>query len=449
MVSADHPSDKHIEMINPDTAGIDIGSERHYVAVGIDRAEEPVRNFGCYTPDLIEMAKWLIGCGVRSVAMESTGVYWIPVHQVLTQHGIDVLLVDARHVKNVSGRKTDVSDSQWLQQLHSYGLLRGCFLPEGEIGVLRAYWRHRSSLVEAISREVLHIQKSLELMNLHLHKVLSDVTGVTGMKIIRAIVAGERSPLVLAGMRSAGVKRSEAEIIKALSGNYLPEHIFTLKQALELYDVLHAKLAECDREIESCLSTFEDKANPADVIAKPKTRRKNQPHFDVEKHLYRISGVNLVAIDGIDALTAQTIISEVGFDVSRFPTEKHFVSWLALCPENRITGGKVRRHRTRRSHNRVALALRLAAQSLHSSKTALGAFFRRMKAIHGAPKAITATARKLACLVYRMLRFGMTYVDAGQQIYEERYQEQQRRRLERRAADLGYALVNLNTGTVS
>ena len=452
MVSRSKKSCKGMETINPNAAGIDIGSQRHYVAVPADRDESSVRSFGCYTPDLEEMAKWLLECGVETVAMESTGVYWVPVLQVLEQHGLDVKLVDARHVKNVSGRKSDVSDCQWIQQLHGFGLLRGCFLPDSEISVLREYWRHRSSLVESVSREVLHMQKSLEQMNVQLHKVLSDITGVTGMKIIRAIVGGVRDPHLLAAMREPGVKRSEAEIVKALSGNYRSEHLFTLKQAVELYDVLRQKISDCDEQIEKCLAGFEDKAGPGDTKlggSKSKRRSKNQPDFDLQKGLYRITGVDLTAIDGIDAMTAQTIISECGFDLSDFSTEKHFASWLALCPDNRITGGKVKRRRTKMSQNRVAGALRLAAQSLHASKCALGAFFRRMKARMGAPKAITATAHKLATLVYRMLRYGMEYVDAGQQQYEQRYREHEERRLRKRAAALGFGLVTLETGEVS
>jgi hypothetical protein len=296
------------------------------------------------------------------------------------------------------------------------------------------------------------MQKSFEQMNVQLHKVLSDITGVTGMKIVRAIVAGERRPLILAGMRAPGVKKSETEIMKALSGNYREEQLFTLKQALDIYDMLHTKIRECDQRIEECLSSFASKADPQQMAAKPskcKSRRKNQPHFDLHKQLYRISGVDLTAIDGIDSLTAQTIISEVGFDLSMFPSEKHFSSWLALSPEHRITGGKVKTRRTRKSGNRVATALRLAAQSLHASKTALGAFFRRVRARKGPSKAITATARKLACLVYRMLCYGMHYTDLGQQQYEQRYQDQQRLLLQKRAAALGYQLTPLQNGGVS
>lgn len=457
MVARKETSDKGkarkiIDTINENAAGIDIGSEKHYVAVGAEKSETPVRSFGCYTPDLEEMARWLLECGTTTVAMESTGVYWIPVYQVLVQQGLDVKLVDARHVKNVPGRKTDVVDCQWIQQLHSYGLLRGCFLPDEEIGVLREYWRHRGSLIESASKEILHMQKSFEQMNLHLHKVLSDITGVSGMRMIRAIVAGEKNPVILAGMREKGVKKSEAEIVKALSGNYRDEHLFTLSQALELYDVFQEKIRECDRKIEECLKSFEGKADASQFESKRKSqsRRKNQPYIkELDRELYRVMGVDLTAIDGIDVLTAQTILSEVGFDLRMFRTENHFASWLALCPNNRITGGRVKKSRTRKSQNRLATALRLAAQSLHHSDSALGAFFRRMRAKLGPAKAITATARKLACLVYRMLRYGMSYVDAGQKKYEQRYQEQQLKALRRKAAALGYAIVDTQTGVVS
>ena len=459
MVAGDKSSDKSkakrrsstraIETINPNAAGIDIGSEKHYVAVSAERSETAIRTFGCYTPDLVEMAEWLRACGVTTVAMESTGVYWIPVHQVLEQHGLDVKLVDARHVKNVPGRKTDVVDCQWIQQLHSYGLLRGCFIPDAEIAALREYCRQRAGLVESSSREILHMQKSLEQMNLHLHKVLSDITGVSGMKIIRAIVSGERSAKVLARMRDPHVKASEEEIVKALSGNYREEHLFTLEQAVALYDVFQSKIRECDQKIEEYLNRFDDRGDPSEFEPKPKTRRKNEPHFDLDRQLYRVTGIDLTAIDGISSLTAQTVVSEIGLDVSSFPTEKHFTSWLALCPENRITGGKVKKRGTRKSSNRLATALRLAAQSLHRSNSALGAFFRRIKTRHGTPKAITATARKLACLIYRMLKYGAGYVDDGQQKYEQRYQEQQLKSLQRRATALGYQLVSTQTGEVS
>ena len=443
---------KAMSPIHPNAAGIDVGSQTHYVAVEPDCTKNPVRSFGCYTPDLHEMATWLLECGITTVAMESTGVYWVPVYQVLCSRGLAVHLVDARQLKNVPGRKTDVVDSQWIQQLHHYGLLKGCYLPDAKIAPLRDYWRYRASLVECASREILHLQKSMEQMNLHLHKVLSDITGVSGLRILRAIIAGERNPVVLAAMRERGVKTKEPEIVKALIGNYRPECLFILAQSLELYEIFQVKIRQCDEQIQAYLCTLTPKVESKEgnvKQAKGRSPRKNQPHFDLSGALHKLTGVDLTAIEGIECLTAQTLIAECGYDLSAFPTEKHFASWLTLCPENRITGGKIKKRRTRKSQNRAASALRLAAQSLHHSQSALGAFFRRIKIRVGTPKAITATARKLACLVYRMLRYGMDYVDIGQKEYEQRYQQQQIKALNRKATLLGFTIVSLETGEVS
>jgi len=444
-------TDRNIKQLNPNAAGIDIGSRKHYVAVPTDRDNEPVRNFGCLTPDLHQMAKWLKSCGIETIAMESTGVYWVPVVAVLESYGFDVKLVDAYKVKNVPGRKTDVKDCQWLAELHRFGLLSGAFRPDKQIQVLRSYWRHRSTLVEACSKQIHLMQKALEQMNLQLHKVITDITGVTGMKIIRAIVGGERDAVKLAGMRHALIKSSAETIAKALTGEYRQEHLFTLKQAVEIYDVYQDKIAECDRQTEEYMKTFEHKADAND--SNPKSgknnrakRRKNQPNFDLRTRLFEMTGVDLTRINGIETMTAQTVISECGFDMSVFPTEKNFASWLGLCPNNQITGGKVRKRSTRKVQNRAARALRLAALSLHSSKSALGAFYRRMRARLGAPKAITATAHKLAKLVYRMLKYGMDYVDSGQQYYENQYRERVIRNLTKRAREMGYVIVCTNTG---
>jgi len=440
-----------IRQLNPNAAGIDIGSQKHYVAVPPDRDNEPVRSFGCLTPDLHQMAKWLKFCGIETIAMESTGVYWVPVVAVLERYGFDVKLVDAYKVKHVPGRKTDVQDCQWLQELHRFGLLSGAFRPDKQIQVLRSYWRHRSTLVEASSTQIHLMQKALEQMNIQLHKVITDITGVTGMKIIRSIVAGEHDAVKLAGMKHPLIKSSTDTIAKALTGEYRREHLFTLKQALEIYDIYQNKIAECDRQIEEYMKTFEHKAGANELDLKSgknnrTKRRKNQPNFDLRTRLFEMTGVDLTRIDGIETMTAQTIISECGFDMSVFPTEKHFTSWLGLCPNNQITGGKVRKRSTRKVQNRVARALRLAAQSLHSSKSALGAFYRRMRARLGAPKAITATAHKLAKLVYRMLKYGMDYVDSGQQYYENQYRERVIKNLTKRAHEMGYAVVCTNTG---
>jgi transposase len=442
-----------LQVVNPNAGGIDLGSREHYVAVPADRDERAVRHFGCLTPDLVEMARWLKGCRVDTVAMEATGVYWVPVAQVLESQGLEVVLVDASDLKNVKGRKSDVQDCQWAQQLHTYGLLKGAFRPTKEIQVLRSYWRHRQTLVEGGAQQIHRMQKALEQMNLQLHKALSDISGVTGMKVLRAIVAGERDGAVLARMRDGRVKCSEETLIKALTGDYRPEHLFALKQAVALYDVYHQKIAECDAEIQKVMARFQAKPargtrNPKASKKKAASRRKNQCHFDLAEELFRIAGVDVTRIDGIDALTAQTVFAEVGFDLSAFATEHHFASWTRLCPNNRITGGRVRSARTRPGPNRVALAFRRAAQSLHHSHSALGGFYRRMVARMGPGKATTAVAHKLARLFYRMVRYGQDYVDQGEKQYQQRYQEHQMRLLKKRARQMGFALVALDTGAV-
>jgi len=438
--------------IHPNAAGIDIGAEAHYVAVPPDRATPAVRRFGCLTPDLHEMARWLKACGVDTVAMESTGVYWIPVAQVLEQYGIEVVLADARHVKSVPGRKTDVVDCQWLQELHHYGLLTGAFRLGREMQVLRTYWRHREGLVQGAAQQIHLMHKALEQMNVQVHKVLSDVTGVSGMRILRAILAGERDGARLAALCDRRVQASAETVVKALTGDYRRDHLFTLRQAVEMYDVYHAKIAACDQELEEQMAAFAPQADPGDLPPrggrKPSARRKNEAHFDLRAAQYRLAGVDLTQINGISSLTAQTVLCECGIDLSAFASEKRFVSWLGLCPNNRTTGGKVRRTRTRRVQNRLADALRVAAQSLHHSETALGAFFRRMKNHIGPAKAITATARKLACQVYRLLKYGEAYVDQGEQRYEELYRERLLRSMKRHARQLGYDLVSVQTGEV-
>jgi len=428
-------------MINKDAAGIDIGSGEHWVAVPEDRDEEPVRCFGCFTADLQAMARWLKECGVTTVAMESTGVYWIPCYQILEEHGFEVKLVNARHVKNVPGRKSDVSDCQWLQRLHTYGLLSGSFRPDDQICVLRSYWRHRANLVRYASDHIQHMQKALTQMNLHLHKVLSNVTGVTGMNIIRAIISGERDPEKLALMRERGVKNTPEAIAKALEGDYRQEHLFALKQAVELYDFYHRQIEACDREIERYLHTFEAKVDPVQNPL-PRQKRKKEMRYqsfvDLRTELYRVSGIDFTQIPGLDVVTVQTVLSEIGLDPGKFPTEKRFVSWLGLCPNNRITGGQVKSTKTRKTANRAANAFRMAAQSVANSNTDLGGFYRRIRARLGAPKAITATAHKLARIFYRMWTTGQSYTDLGSDYYENRYKERVLRNITRRARELGY-----------
>lgn len=442
---------KCLESINENAAGIDIGAAEHYVSVPEDRDDNPVRIYGCYTPDLMAMAQWLVACGIDTVAIESTGVYWIPVYRVLESHGLDVHLVNARHVKHVPGRKTDVLDCQWLRTLHTFGLLTASFVPSHSIDALRTYWRHRKELVRSASREVLHMQKSMIQMNLHLHVVLSDITGVTGMKILRAIVAGQRQPEYLASFRHPSVKRSEEEIAKALTGDYRDEHLFTLKQALELYDIYQEKIADCDRELAQRMQHFESKATPSQLKEsaekkKQKKRRKNEPHFDLRSECQRITGVDLTQIPGIDAMTAFTVITEC--EIHAFPTMKRFTSWLALAPNNTITGGNVKKSSTKKVNNRIADALRVAAQSLHRSKTYLGAFYRRKRRYLEPAKAITATAHKLARLIYTMLTKGQEYIERGQEYEEEQHQKQKLKHIIKQVTAMGLELLDPQTGEI-
>ena len=443
---------KPLKRINHNAAGIDIGFREHYVSVPSERAEPAVRHFGCFTSDLKEMADWLCECGIKTVAMEATGVYWMPVYQVLADRGFEVKLVDARQVRHVPGRKSDVMDCQWLQELHSYGLLSAAFIPEPKVGVLRSYWRQRSVIVAACAQQIHRMQKALDLMNLHLHKVLFDITGQTGLAIVRAIVQGERDPLKLAHMKNNQVKASEEQISKALTGYYRPEHVFALKQALAAYDFSQGQLQELDREIESYMSGLESKGTAAGAEGPSKTRararRKNEPYFDLRSELERICGVDLTRIDGLQALTVQAIISEVGWDMSRFPTEKNLVSYLGLCPNNFVTGGKVKKSKSKKIQNPAAHAFRLAAQSLHHGKSALGAYYRRMRYRIGSAKAITATANKLCRLFYRMLKYGFDYVDMGMEAYEKRFQQRTLDTLVKRAKSFGFCLLCQQTGEV-
>jgi transposase len=434
-----------ISQIKLHAAGLDVGAEEIYACVPADRDGESVRVFPTFTVDLHALADWLETCQIETVAMESTGVYWIPIYEILEARGFEVYLVNARHIKNVPGRKTDILDCQWIQQLHSYGLLRASFRPPEEICVLRALARHRDNLIRYRAAHIQHMQQALQLMNVKLTSVVSDITGVTGLSIVRAIVDGERDPHQLARLRQPGCAKSEEEIAKALEGNYKSEHLFVLKQALAQYDFYLRQIHDCDAEMEAMYAEVppSDPNQPGSPPPKPKTqkRRKNQAHFDLATYLYRITGIDLTAIDGIDALTAQTILTEIGTDMSRWPTVKHFTSWLGLSPHNDKSGGKVLRSRTKKTQNRANLAFRVAAQSLSRSNTALGAFYRRMKARHGPAKATTATAHKLARIVYSMLRNRTAYEDPGVTYYEEQYRDRAIRNLKRKAAALGLELA--------
>ena len=433
-------SKEALSLTHPNAAGIDIGSSSHYVAVPPERDDEPVREFPSFTVDLEVMADWLKACGVDTVAMESTGVYWIPLFELLESRGFNVLLVNARHVKNVSGRKSDVLDCQWLQQLMTYGLLRGAFRPSDAVCPLRALWRQRGMLLKGQARQVQHMQKALTQMNIQLTNVISDVVGETGQKILRAIVAGERDGQVLAAMKNVRIRASLDEIAKSLQGNWRIEHLFALKQALDMFDFIGTQLTECDREIELQLQGLQaHDGEPAK--GKKRGRARYAPKFDLCTQLFRMCGVDLTRIDGIDVTTALAVISETGADMSRFATVGHFTSWLGLCPGTRITGGKVMSGKTKRVANRAAQALRLAAAALRSSQSALGAYFRRMCARMDKPKAVTAAAHKLARLIYTMLTKGEEYTDQGQDYYEERYRQRVLRQLNQRAEKLGMKLV--------
>jgi transposase len=427
--------------LNLNAAGIDVGERAHYVAIPAGRAAVNVRQFGSFTNDLYRLAEWLSECGIETVVMEATGVYWIPLFEILEARGLEVRLVNARHVKNVSGRKSDVLDCQWLQQLHTYGLLQGAFRPVEEICVLRAYLRQRGMLVKSAAAHIQHLQKALQQMNLLLHTVVSDITGVTGMKIMRAILAGERNPQVLAASRDQRCKQSAAVIAESLVGNYREEHLFALRQALELYEVYQAQIAACDREIERQLASFAPVVEGEPPAPKRGANAAKESERALRTHLYQMTGVDLTQLDGIQATTAVVLIAEIGCDMSRWPSAKHFASWLGLCPGTKVSGGKVLASRTKRVANRAATALRLAASSLYRSRSALGAYFRRLKARLGAPQAITAVAHKLARLVYSLLKHGTEYVDAGQDYYEQQYKARVMKNLKQRAKQLGYELV--------
>lgn len=432
-----------LKQIRSDAAGLDVGSREMWVDVGIENDATPVRSFQTFTADLNAMAQWMKSCGIRTVAMESTGVYWIPVFQILECSGIKAVLVNAAHAKNVSGRKSDTLDCQWLRTLHCYGLLAASFQPAKDIAVLRSYMRHRQMLIEYTAGHIQHMQKALALMNVQLNQVISDITGVTGMKIVRAIVDGQRDPRGLAAMRDRRTQASEETIAKALEGDYRPEHVFALQQSLQLFDFYQKQIGDCDQAIGHHLRSLESKADPKALPAVRRKRKKgrNQPEFPIREQAFRISGVDLTEIDGINESAALSLISEIGVDMSPWKTEKHFASWLTLCPNNKISGGKVLQRRTRKSASRVKDILRLCAQTLIGSRSALGAFCRRLCTRLGTPKGITATAHKLALLIYRMLAFGRNYIDIGQDRYEEQFKQRSIKYLARKAKDFGLILV--------
>jgi len=429
-------------IVKPNAAGIDAGSEQHWVSVPEDRTNEPVRPFGTFTEDLYALADWLIECGIKTVAIEATGVYWIPLFEVLEARGLETKLIDSRSIGR-RNKKTDVLDCQWIRQLHTHGLLDGAFRPSAEILPFRAFMRQRQMLINYAADHIRHMQKALDLMNLKLHTVISDITGATGLRIIHAILDGHRDPYELAAMRDPNCKNSKETIAKALMGNYRDEHLFALRQAVELFETYQQKLVECDEKIAAQLAAFDRQGDPAKL---PKTkmvkRRKNQPRFDGRTLIYQMTGVELTAVHGFGANTLLTILSESGTDMSAWPSEGHFSSWLALCPNKPWSGGKPLPKKLPPIHpNRAAQAFRLAAQTLERVQCGLGAFFRRIQSRYGRAAAIKATAHKLAVIFYSMMKNKTAYRDPGTNYYEERYRERLLNSLKKKASSLGFQLM--------
>jgi len=436
---------KALDVVHPDAAGIDIGGREHWVAIGPDRDEQPVRCFQCFTEDVEQMADWLQAREVRSVAMQSTGVYWMPVFEILQERGMEVYLVNARHTKNLPGRKSDIAECQWLLKLHTFGLLNNSFQPSDPERALSTLWRHRAGLVGQASSAIQRMQKALIEMNIQLSHVLSDLSGVSGMAILEAILDGERSPTKLAALADPQVKADKSVIAKSLHGNWRPELLFVLRQEVDGYRGCQDQIAACDKQLRQHLQAMESKvdpeAQPLGPRPKGKRARGNAPKFDLRTELYRLTGVDWSQVDGIDVQVAQTVIAEVGTRLDAFPSEKHFANWLGLCPTNETSGGKVLKRRTPKVVNRAKVAFRQAASTLLKSKSYLGAQYRRLRTRLGAPKAITAMARKLACLFYRLLTRGQQYVDKGAAYYESRHRDQQVRSIMRRATQLGLKVV--------
>ena len=445
-------SPRGLPVIHERAAGIDVGSRFHVVAVGADLCDEPVQTFQAFTSDLHRMGDWLVAMEITTVAMESTGVYWVPVYEVLESRGIEVIVANAREARSVPGRKTDVNDAQWLQRLHACGLLRASFRPGRDIAALRVYLRLRERHLDYAAAHIQHMQKALTFMNLQLHHVVADVTGVTGMKIIRAIVGGQRDPQVLAQMRDVRCKAGVDTVRAALVGNYQPEHVFALAQALALYDFYQARVDECDAKVQEVLAVLiaEKAALSAPLPkARHRTAQPNAVSFDVRPILYQLAGVDVTQIHGLGPYVALRLIAECGTDLSRWRSAKHFTSWLTLAPGSKISGGKVLSAHTRKTSNRVVAHLRLAAVTVGRTDTALGAFYRRLSARVGKAKAVTATARKIAVLFYNAMRFGMDYQDPGAAHYEQKYRERVIKQLHRRATEFGFILQEAQVASVS
>ena len=435
-----------LNLVNPDAAGIDVHSDMHMVCVPADRDANPVRQFGAHTADLHQIVAWLKKCRVKTVALESTGVYWIPLFELLESEGFDVNLVEPGQLSRCGARpKTDVLDAQWIQRLHSYGLLRGSFRPPDSLLALRAYWRQRQMQVRYAASHVQHMQKAMEQMNVKLAEVVSDITGLTGMSIIEAILNGERDPIKLARLRDERCHSSEDQIALALDGTWRPEHLFELRQAYELYQFHHKQITECDQQVQAELARFPNRAGEKTRARKPRRRgrKSNDVRFDATGPLFQALGVDLTLIEGIDVGTALVILGEIGIDVSRFPTEKHFASWLRLCPPQDQSNRTKKRRGHRKSTNRVTIALRMAARSAGKTMTPLGLFYRRIRSRIGGLGAVKATAHKLACLVYRMLKYGQEYVVQSMEDYEAKIKANMLKALQRKAAAMGFELSPL------
>ena len=446
--------DPGLDMIHRDAAGIDVGNESHFVSVPPDRDPHPIREFGSWTAALEAMARWLKDCGIRTVVMQSTGVYWIALHDVLQRQGLEVKLVDARGTKNVPGRKSDVQECQWLRKLHTYGLLRPCFLPPPEIHAVRTLWRLHIQHVRDAGRCIQQMQKALIQMNVQLHNVLSDISGVSGQAIIRALLKGERNARVLAKLRDRRCEASEEEIMQSLQGNWKEDVLFELQQAVDAYDFYQRQMKQCDQQLRrymSALPTHVPVPAPAPSLPSAKEgkqgrtrksrRQGNQPAFDLAAELERILGVNPITIDGIDVLTIQTVLAEVGPDLSAWKTERHWTSWLNLAPKRDVSEARVVRHVRQHYTNRAGNAFRMAAQSLVRSQTYLGARYRYLRAKLGGLKAVKAMARYLACLYYRLLTQGQIWVDRGTEEFNRRSQQRELAALQRKARKHGLQLV--------
>lgn len=433
--------DENWEKINPNAAGIDIGAREIFVCVPSDRDQESVRRFGTKTPDLEELAQWLKDCRIETVAMEATGIYWVASFQLLERKGFKVVLVNPRQIKNVTGKKSDVMDCQWIQKLHTFGLLGGSFRPADPYCVGRTYMRLRDDLIAGSSSQIQLMQKALHQMNIQLSHVLTDITGVSGRAIIEAIIAGQRNPIVLAELASRRVKSTQDEIAKALIGDWRQEHLHCLAQAHQMYLRYQLDIAECDAKLAAELEKLPNKVDPNLKPLPAKIDRKKNIDEKLRLGLYCKFGVDVTAIEGIGPTAALTFLTEVGPDLSAFPSEKNFCSWLGMCPDNRISGGKVLSSRTRRVVNRLADVLRMSATTLRSSQTALGAFYRRMVARLGPAEGITAVAHKLARMLYSLIKNGHEYLRTGMVEYEKKNADRKMKALRKMAESMGVQIL--------